>query len=311
MLRIEKILFPTDFTECAEHAFSHAAHLAARFGAELHVLHVVVPSAKDPDNPMTYLDDVDLSVTPSGRKDSYRHEGVRVLHAQEMNFSEATGILEYADRHGVDLIVMGTHGRRGLGRLLLGSVSEEVVRGASGPVLTVCPGAEAGGNQPVHRILVPVDFSDSSVPALTHAKELAAAYEAHLDVLHVITEVALPGVYGIEPVSVAGADVQRRVHDALRIHATKSPGANVPFDVHVLVGFPARDIVDFAADHEIDMIVLSTHGRTGLKRLVMGSVAENVVRMAPCPVFTVKSFGKSLLRQPADGTAAEAVSEMP
>ncbi len=296
MLNVKNILFPTDFSECAEHAFAQAAHLAESYGAVLHVLNIIVAHPEDPDNPMAYLKEMEHP-GPSGETDEECRDenGICVIHAQEIAFTEARGILDYADRHDVDLIVMGTHGRRGLGRLLLGSVAEKVVRLATVPVLTVCQTAEAGGAQPIRRVLVPVDFSEYTGPALTHARELAAVYDARVDLLHVITEVALPGVYGLEPVSVAEPQIRDRVRQALEDAMLQSPGAERPFSVHVLVGYPAHDIAEFAADHDIDLIVIATHGRTGLKRLFMGSVAENVVRMACCPVFTLKSFGKSLL----------------
>ncbi|MFQ5568152.1 MAG: universal stress protein [Rhodothermales bacterium] len=312
MLRIKRILFPTDFSECAEHAFSQAAHLAEKFEAELHVLNVVVPRAKDPDNPMNYLEQVDFSV-PFDAVAGGRAEGeLRVIHDQETSYSEATGILDYADRHHIDLIVMGTHGRRGLGRMLLGSVAEEIVRLASGPVLTVCSKAEAGGNKPIRRILAPVDFSDSTRSALAHAGELAAAYDAHLDLLHVITDVTLPGVYGVQSVSIATPEVKMRVRQALR-DEMEAAGSGISYDVHVVVGVPARDIVDFAAQQGTDLIVIATHGRTGLRRLVMGSVAENVVRQALCPVFTCKSFGRSLLEDepPSSRQAAGEAPSVP
>ena len=296
MLTFRTILFPTDFSECAEHAFAQAAALAAQYDAELHVLNVVVPHHEDPDNPMNYLQDLDLSVMKQDVVGTHQHDGVRLVHDQHIGLSPAAGILEYADRHDVDLIVMGTHGRRGVGRLLMGSVAEEVVRLSTCPVLTV--GAADDCKRPIHRVLAPVDFSESSQAVLTHAKELAAAFDAHLDVLHILTEVSMPGVYGIDTIQIATPEVRQRVREGLIAAIEDSPGADVPYEVHLMVGFPARDSVDFAELHQTDLVVLATHGRTGLKRLMLGSVAENIVRLAPCPVFTVKSFGTSLLAAP-------------
>lgn len=298
MLTIRKILFPTDFSECAEHAFNQAADLADRYDAELHVLNIVVPRTEDPDNPLNYLDAAEIEAMDRLPEDAaHQHDIVRMVHAQEVNFSEAAGIIEYAGAQDIDLIVMGTHGRRGLGRLLLGSVAEEVVRLAPCPVLTFGV-ADQHEKRVIRRVLVPVDFSESSRLALLHGKELAVAFGAHLDVLHVITEVALPGVYGIETVAVATPEVRDRVGQALIQEVEGLPGARVGYDIHVLIGFPAHDIVDFAADRDTDLLVLTTHGRTGLKRLLMGSVAENVVRHAACLVLTLKSFGKSLVAEP-------------
>ena len=291
MLTIDRILFPTDFSECAEHAFARAAELAAHFDATVYVLHVAVPRNTDPDSPMDYLRD--LGPAPGALAEAHQEAGLRLVHEQLVSFSESQGILEYAGRIDADLIVMGTHGRRGVGRFLLGSVAEQVVRLADCPVLTV---GAAGEEAPtLRRVLVPVDFSTSTPAALTHAKELAAAYGASLDVLHVVSEIALPGVYGLGTVDVASPEVQARVREALTAAVEEAPGARVEAGTHVFVGFPARDIADFAALQQSDLIVMSTHGRTGLKRLLLGSVAENVVRLAPCPVLTLKSFGKSLL----------------
>jgi len=300
MLNIRTILFPTDFSECAEHAFAQAMHLARRYEAKVHVLNVVVARPEDPDNPMTYLKEME---SPDERAPGQDEDGVDVRHIQEVAATEARGILDYADQHAVDLIVMGTHGRRGISRLLLGSVAEKVVRLASVPVLTVCPATEAGGTRPVRRVLVPVDFSPFTRSALMHAKELAAAFDARLDVLHMITEIALPGAYGVMPVSVVEPEVKARVQRTLEEEMAQVPGIVVPFAVHVQVGYPAFDIAVFAEEQQVDLIVIPTHGRTGLSRLFMGSVAENVVRQAPCPVFTLKSFGKSLLADDAGSRA--------
>ena len=138
MLTVKNILFPTDFSECAEHAFAQASHLAEHYDAVLHVLNVVVAHPEDPDNPMAYLREMEHP-GPSGEADQECRDenGICVIRAQEVAFTEVRGILDYADRHDIDLIVMGTHGRRGLGRLLLGSVAENVVRLACCPVFTL------------------------------------------------------------------------------------------------------------------------------------------------------------------------------
>lgn len=300
MLRIQKILFTTDFTPCAESAFAHAVHLADRFGAEMHVLNVVRPDDEDQENPMRhYLLQEEDAVTQS---DAYQHEAeeseLRMIHAQVRMVSPAMGILSYADQHDVDIIVMGTHGRRGLDRLLIGSVAEEVARLATCPVLTIHGVDAEAPIDAIRRILVPIDFSEHAKLTLTYAKELALTYGAGLDLVHVIQEAVLPTAYGVEPISVAVPEVLARSREALEELVEVVPGATVPAAVHVFIGNPTRDLVAFAEEQQSDLIVIATHGLTGIKRLLLGSVTEKVVRTAPCPVFTVKSFGKSLLKRP-------------
>lgn len=292
MLAIRRILFPTDFSECAEQAFTQAAHLAERFDAELHVLNVGLPHVESANDPMGFLELVDEAPHTQSDAAFTAETGARVVHAQVRVLSPAAGILDYASAHDIDLIVMGTHGRRGLNRLLIGSVAEEVVRLARCPVFTI----RASEDAPVRfeRILAPVDFSAFSSVAVAYAKALAALYGARLDLLHVVEEVTLPGPYGIEPMPTVTSGVADRAQEALLQMAAALPG-EVPVEAHVLVGHAARDVLDFAAIRHTDLVVIATHGRTGIARLLLGSVAEKVVRMAPCPVFTIKSFGKRLM----------------
>lgn len=298
MLKIRKILFPTDFSDCSEHAFAQASHLAEKYSAELHVLNVAVPYVVDPDNPMSYLEDMrfEVQLDTQALKQPYAdHVGSPLIHVQKHNTSEAKAILDYTNEENIDLIVMGTHGRGGLDRLLLGSVTEKVIRLSPCPVLTVRPACDTEAHWPIRRILVPFDFSSYARRALRYAIELATNYEAHIDVLHVVTEVVLPGIYGVDTVSVSSPEVLMRVEEALHEEMQSYPGSTVTFDAHVLVGQPTFDIASYADLQKSDLIVIATHGRTGLSRLFMGSVAENVVRHASCPVFTLKSFGKSLV----------------
>jgi nucleotide-binding universal stress UspA family protein len=298
-LNIDTILFPTDFSDVAEGAFAHAAHLALQHDATIHVFNVVGSEADDAPNPMDFL-----SVDPT-EEDAVQHVEVQtvtqergtvpIIYAQTDSDSPSDAIVDRTDEYGIDLVVMGTHGRRGMDRLLSGSVSEEVVRRAPCPVFTVLARDEAGAGPEIDRVLAPVDLSDQSELVLNHAAALAESYAAPLDLLHVVEEAAYPNVYGLDPLTPSLPNVQDRAREALETLASNVDLRTDPVNVHVLAGNAARDIVEFAKDNEADLIVMATHGRTGLDRFLIGSVAEKVVRRAPCPVFTLKSFGKSLL----------------
>jgi len=315
MLDIDTILFPTDFSSVAEDAFAHAAHLALQTGATISVFNVVTPDDGNASNPMDFL-----PVTPAdngaGDAPPQRMEvqtvtqergTVPVMYSQTDSDSPALAIVDHATEHDVDLVVMGTHGRKGMDRLLSGSVAEEVVRAAPCPVFTVLAPSGERADTPILRLLVPVDLSEQSTLVVDHASALASTYSASIDLLHVVEEAAFPTAYGMDPLTPSQPDVQERAREALEALAAEIDddfaGA---VNTHVLAGYAARDIVDFAEDYAADLIVMATHGRTGLQRFLIGSVAEKVVRSAPCPVFTVKSFGKSLVPRRKGGDAEAA-----
>ncbi len=287
-MRIDRILFPTDFSECAERVYSHAAHFAARYDAELHVLNVAQSDVQSGNDPMGFLDlepenGTTLSHAVARGEVS---EDVLVVHSRMTAASPVDGILEYASTHDIDLIVMGTHGRTGVDYLLSGSVAEDVVRHARCPILSARCVGEGGWKDQVQRILVPVDFSEHG--QISIALEIARAYGAEIDIVHVIEEAVLPTIYGIEPFS-PGAAVQRDgTEQALWKLLEGEDTEGLTIRVHVQIGNPTRRILDFAEDEGSDLIVLSSHGRTGVARILLGSVAEKVVRLADVPVFTNK-----------------------
>ncbi len=144
-MQLKKILMPTDFSACANAALAHAVDLAEQFDAELHLLHVVVLHQDDPHSPghsFPGLEELHQRMEEAASSemkrsvDERRAAGLKIVEAQTRHIAAAPAILDYAAREDVDLIVLGTHGRRGLRRFLLGSVTEEVVRSASCPVLT-------------------------------------------------------------------------------------------------------------------------------------------------------------------------------
>jgi nucleotide-binding universal stress UspA family protein len=237
-------------------------------------------------------------------------DAVSIVEATRRDVSAAPALLSYADDEDIDLIAMGTHGRRGARRMLLGSVAEEVVRRARQPVLTVRGKETAPTPTPgtIGRILVPVDFSDYSREALRYAREWAALYGAQIDLLHVVVDDIHPAFYqgGVTSIYDVEPDLDEKVQAKLGDFAEEVLGTTDGVEAHVRTGSAPSAIAEFVEANAVDLVSLSTHGRTGLERFFLGSVAEKVVRHVACPVLTVKAFGKSLVAADAQTSAAEA-----
>jgi nucleotide-binding universal stress UspA family protein len=303
----KQILFPTDFSPCAERAFSHAAHLAACHNAQLHILSVIDVDHDDV-SPMAYLplgqDELaaELGIRDAGelRSEAGTYPGSNTINVTLRAPSPWRAILDYAEKNEIDLIVMGTHGRHGVDRILMGSVAEQVVRRAKCPVLTVA--ATESRQRKDGPIVVPVDFSNFTEAAITEATELARAYNSELYLVHVVEPITLPTVYGVDPMPSLVPDMESRAAEALVELASSRIPDDISWSTRVLVGHATHEIVTWAEEVGARMIIIATHGLTGLKRLLMGSVTERIVREAPCPVFTVRSFGKRL-SNPTDASA--------
>ncbi|GIV57825.1 MAG: universal stress protein [Bacteroidetes bacterium] len=313
MLKIRRILIPTDFSPCAEAAVVQGGDLARRCGAEVHVLHV----DEGPGGPWRSLlrrlmDEMGVTEMLRDRVGEARRareaarqlEGLTVHRAEVRDDDVPRAILTYAEAHDVDLIAMGTHGHRSLIHPALGGVSGDVVRRATRPVLTVHAPDEAPPPRPFRKLLVPVDFSEHAVQALRHARALAALYDASLTLLFVAEERVVPvfsdtGLPAFVTLKMPDEEVARS-EEALRQLAASTPGPEVPVTYRVRPGHPAREILACAREEDIDLIVMSTHGAGGDRRFSLGSVTEHVVREAPHAVLTLKAFGRHLVEDPAD-----------
>lgn len=302
MAKIDQVLFPTDFSETADRALPWAVYLADGFEADLHLLHAVVLHADDPADPSHVFPSVEELYDRLGsraeehmrsRAREHAPERLSVHRVQRRGISPAPVVLDYAQEHDVDLVVMGTHGRRGLRHMLLGSVAEEVIRRAHCSVMTVPPGARGPTADGLDTILVPTDFSEHADRALEQAVDLARVTGAQLLLYHVVEEMLFPDTYSaVAPPEAAekGEAPLQRAREALerRISELGEPGLEA--SVEVEWGHAGTRIGDFAEDRDVDLIVIATHGLTGLRRVLLGSVTEMVVRSAPCPVFTVRTM---------------------
>ena len=294
MVHVDRILFPTDGSACADRARRHAQHLADHFDAALHVIQVEIrPVDRDAVlgvEAATVQADRHAGGAGEGPLPAARYRERAVVHP-----TAAGGILNYVVQYDVDLVVMGTHGRRGVRRRVLGSVTEEVVRKAPCPVVTVGRGATAPEEMEGGTMVVPVDFSEHRFRGMSHARELAPVYDMDLLLLHVVEVTDLPDAYGVHGSPPDPGVLADRAEEALDVEADslRTKGIDVTLDVRG--GHPAAEILDVADETGATFITIATHGRTGLERMLMGSVAEKVLRHAPCPVCAVPSFGRSLV----------------
>jgi nucleotide-binding universal stress UspA family protein len=284
-----KILCPTDFSPGAERALRMAARLAADSGAELviaHAWHIPPTYALEAPFP-PYVKDHIVEDAQRGLDNAVREAtaaGAKYVTGKLLAgvpWAEIVGELEH---QAFDLCVLGTHGRTGLARILLGSVAEKVVRHAPCSVLAVRPDGEV---KPFAHVLIPDDFSEHVQPALELAPKLVAS-NGTITVLHVIE---VPVAYSGEvPIADFARDLDKRATASLeRTAARLRATTTVPVTTRCRIGYPgAQTLAALDRDRTIDLVVMGSHGRTGLVRALMGSVAEKIVRNARCPVLVAR-----------------------
>lgn len=300
MRSIRTILYPTDFSKCAKEALDHAIFLAEQFDATLHVLHVSTLQSDAPPEPfLTWPDEWIERVDAIGHSamsdllKEHREDSLRIIEAKRQARNAAPEILAYAEEHKADCIVMGTHGRRGVRRALLGSVTEEVARAASCPVLTLRDSPEGRTLEPFSCILVPIDFSEHSKSALQAAVELAKIYKAHLHLIHVINHLHLPSFYSPMVGTFEGEHyekVSREARATMEQWIEELGGKDIPFSRHVRLGGTTEEIISFSKEYDRALLVMATHGLTGLKHFFFGSTTNQVIRYVDCPVWVEPSF---------------------
>ena len=290
---IKKILCAVDFSPVAQQAMASAVRLANEYDAELVLVHAwYVPTALAGE--YAYPADIVAQTT----NDAQHRLATAIAEATTLGAKRVTAklthgvpwqqIVEAAKSDpGCDLIVTGSRGRTGVGRVLLGSVAELVVRHAPCPVLTVHPQNEP---KPFSHILCPVDFSPSSRAAAELAIELVQPSGAGVTLLHVIDMAFASGE--LRPREIY-RDVDRKATELLYAWARElTAKASVRVTQQTRIGSPGAELLAaLDADRTFDLVVMGSHGRTGLPRLALGSVAEKTVRHAHCPVLVMHGRG--------------------
>jgi nucleotide-binding universal stress UspA family protein len=286
------ILCPIDFSEFSVRAYHHALSLAEHYRAKLVAHHIVelwrYPSACFAPSAGDY-DEVCQTVCERGKEQL--HEFVKHhTHDEiqpELVVDQGTApdaILSFAQAQKTDVIVMGTHGRRGYDHLMLGSVTDRVMRRAPCPVLAVCepPYDSMSASEERHhvhhlnRILFCADFSENSERALNYAISTAAEYDAELTLLHVLEEVPSPA-----KTEKAIAATTEQLDKLIPPEERKT----LKIKTAVRIGKPYRQIIQLALEAQIDMVTMGVRGRGAVDLVVFGSTTYRVIQLGPCPVL--------------------------
>lgn len=294
MLKIDRILCPVDFSDCSAKAYDYAYSLALRYQAKLTVEHVVQVLAAA--YPYYNFPDIaesniywDLSQGAEARmQEMVKHRSVDGLQAEMIVHKGFVpeSILSFAQNLPANLIVMGTHGRRGLDRVVMGSVTESVLRKARCPVLAVRKPSHDfvspdSPQEPVHlkKLLLGTDFSECAGAALRYALSLAQEYNAELTLLHVVD--VFPEYKAPTVVDEARQRLEKLVPADARNWCTVKTALRIG-------GKPYEDIIQVAVEQQSDLVILGVRGRNTIDLAVFGSTTDRVLQLGPCPVLAVQ-----------------------
>lgn len=288
---VKNILYLTDFSEPSEAALPFAATLARGYGAKVHALHVLIPA------PYVYLPAESTAAAIEAAEESAQEEmqslesrlaGLEHDSTVERGIEVWPAVQRAIEEHNVDLIVLGTHGRTGMEKLLLGSVAEEIFRRSAVPVLTIGPDVHSsvhnGGR--FHCVLFATDFSPESRAGAPYAITLAQENKARLLLLLVMRKPSPTSDCDNKLFDMSVAEAMHRLYEIVPQDAR----LDFPPKVAVEYGDPAQRIVEVARQRGADIIVIgvrSAAGRLGAATHLERATAHKVVAHAPCPVLTV------------------------
>ncbi|MFZ3215626.1 MAG: universal stress protein [Candidatus Acidiferrales bacterium] len=295
-IKLQNILFLTDFSEPSEAALPFAISIARKHGAKVHALHVAIP------DDYIYAKTAAAGMLKEAEEERVRGEMQRVESqlagvAYETSLEWGAGVWPTVERSiredAIDLVVLGTHGRTGAQKFMLGSIAEEIFRRSPVPVLTIGPGVRGGAHNGAsfHRVLFATDFSPEAEAAAPYAFALAQQNQARLLLLLVLRRPERRSEEENENdcrlVELSVAEALHRMYEMVPQDAmfTTPPEAAVDF------GEPAERILATAKQRGADLIVLGVRGaagRMGAATHLERATAHKVVAHATCPVLTVR-----------------------
>jgi nucleotide-binding universal stress UspA family protein len=289
MLEFRKILCPVDFFKASSRAFDYAVKIAVSYGAKVHVLHVVAPVIPSSYGAPFSVEDLTADLEKESKRllQKYKDRAARanVALTTEVGFGDIDlGILNAVEDQKADLVVMGTHGRRGFERLILGSVTERMIRQCLVPVLTIAAAKKVGSTPPkIRRILVTTDFSEGTAEAVALALSIGKRNRAKITLLHVLHDEAAEAAGRYRDSLIRGIELQLQKFIPERAHEWSE------VETRIEDGSPAAVIANLVKSGSFDLLVMNIHGKSLIDRALVGSTAERTLREASgiCPVLLI------------------------
>lgn len=283
LIRLNNIMFATDFSASSLAALPYAAAVARRYGSKLFIAHAVQPHPYPliSGEAITFMDELEQGAQKEINELAESELLKGIEHKTLLGHGEITVVLDkFIKKHHIDLVITGTHGRRGFRRFFLGSVAEEIFRTSACPVLTVGPHVshEALEGLFLRRVLYPTRLGEGSSPAARYAFSFASEYEARLTVLHVMSSETPDPAW----------QSAKSCYDQMQAQIPPEVKPWCEVDCHVATGDPAETILKIAGERKADLIVLGVKKASALATHRMGNVAYRVVTEAACPVLTIR-----------------------
>jgi len=302
-MQIKRILVTTDFSESSRLTFSVAASFARRFGAELHVAHVLeaVPTSLyfSPTGAQSYSPSADYRLKFRELLDTVAKApewgGLAVKPHLLEDRDVAGRLVQFQKHQHIDFTITASRGRSALEHFFLGSTAEKLVRRSATPVLVyrTAPGAAPPPEFAPQRIIVPFDYSENARAVFPLLRFLVRTFQSQVCLVHALE--ALPDLTvlsweGIAPIQsdVVLAEAPGKARQELESLIRKDLSDLPKVEAVAELGNAYQVIVKEAVRFKADLILIATHGWTGLKHVVMGSIAEKVIRKAPCSVLALK-----------------------
>ncbi|MSQ27252.1 MAG: universal stress protein [Dehalococcoidia bacterium] len=292
-----KVLVPLDGSALAEAALPYAEDIARSFQGEITLVNVVpMPPAGVSAAHEAFLGQQGAEAESSARR--YLDEKATQLRSRGLEVREAVlsgpvadTLLQYAAHQGIELIALATHGRAGLERWMVGSVTDHLIHGSSIPVLTLRPPRDGKTVVSLARVLVGLDGSDLAEAALPYAAELARRLKLTVTLVQVVpseVELFAGSNYVAYPIDIV-SELKAAAGEYLDEKAAQVSGAGLICDTVVGVGGPVSHLIEAANHVPGTLIVVSSHGRSGLGRTILGSVADRVIHESHGPVLVVRA----------------------
>jgi nucleotide-binding universal stress UspA family protein len=288
MIQFKKILCPVDFFKPSSRAFDYALRIAANYDAKVHALHVVAPVISSVYGAPFGVEDLTADLEKESKRllQKYKDRAAKanIQLTTEVRLGDIDlGILHSVEAQKADLVVMGTHGRRGFERLILGSVTERMIRHCPVPLLTIAAAKKAASTPKIRRILVTTDFSEGTAEAVAHALSIGQRNRGRVTLLHVLHRDAAEAAGKYRDQLIRGVELQ------LQKFIPERAFEECEIDTRLEDGSPSTVIPNIVKSGSYDLLVMNIHGKRLIDRALVGSTAERTLRAVSgtCPVLLI------------------------